>query len=170
MTHDALWSSPICARGRRASRCPENLHVIGTMNTADRSLALVDFALRRRFAFFELEPQLNEAWKKHLTSRFRAASSAHIEEAARRVNAMNDAIAEDPGLGPSFRIGHSYFTAEPEASEFESWFSAVVRSSVGPQLVEYWYDDPETVSEIVEPACSRSSDMFIAVLGKYSYD
>ncbi|MGP9708237.1 McrB family protein [Brachybacterium sp. AOP24-D1-21] len=128
---------------------PPNLHVIGTMNTADRSLALVDFALRRRFAFFELEPQLNEAWKKHLTSRFRTASSAHIEEAARRVNAMNDAIAEDPGLGPSFRIGHSYFTAEPEASEFESWFSAVVESSVGPQLAEYWHDDPETVNEIV---------------------
>lgn len=135
--------------GEKSFSLPPNLHVIGTMNTADRSLALVDFALRRRFAFFELEPQLNEAWKNHLTSRFRTEPSAHIDEVARRVNVMNDVIAADPSLGPSFRIGHSYFTAEQEASEFKPWFRAVVVSSVAPQLAEYWHDDQEAVSEVV---------------------
>lgn len=136
--------------GEKSFSLPENLYVLGTMNTADRSLALVDFALRRRFAFFELEPQLNEAWKAHLKSRFRAEPSVHIDEAARRVNAMNELIASDPSLGSTFRIGHSYFTAEKEATEFVPWFRSVVRSSVGPQLVEYWSDDPETVSKVVD--------------------
>ncbi len=129
---------------------PENLYVIGTMNTADRSLALVDFALRRRFAFFELEPQLNDAWKAHLRDKFRTAPAGHIEEIARRVIAMNDQIAEDPNLGKSFRIGHSYFTPEVEASELWPWFQAVVETSVAPQLSEYWHDDPAAVERMVE--------------------
>lgn len=129
---------------------PENLHVIGTMNTADRSLALVDFALRRRFAFFELEPQFNDSWKAHLRDRFRTAPAGHIDEIARRITAMNDQIAADPGLGASFRIGHSYFTPEVEASELWPWFEAVVVTSVAPQLGEYWHDDPETVERTVQ--------------------
>ncbi|HEX7351635.1 McrB family protein [Brachybacterium sp.] len=128
---------------------PENLYVIGTMNTADRSLALVDFALRRRFAFFELEPQFNDAWKAHLRDKFRTAPTGHIDEIARRITAMNDQIAADPSLGKSFRIGHSYFTPEVEASELWPWFEAVVETSVAPQLREYWYDRPETVDAIV---------------------
>lgn len=129
---------------------PENLHVIGTMNTADRSLALVDFALRRRFAFFELEPQFNGAWKAHLRDRFRAAPAGHIDEIARRIIAMNDEIAAEPSLGKSFRIGHSYFTPEVEASELWPWFEAVVETSVAPQLSEYWHDDPEAVKRTVQ--------------------
>jgi 5-methylcytosine-specific restriction protein B len=127
---------------------PENLYIIGTMNTADRSLALVDFALRRRFAFFEIEPQLNEKWKGHLSARFRTEPRRHINEAAQRVNAMNRRIASDRTLGPSFQIGHSYFSAEKEASEFQPWFRSVVQTSVAPQLAEYWHDDPDTVNEI----------------------
>lgn len=129
---------------------PENLHVIGTMNTADRSLALVDFALRRRFAFFELEPQFNDAWKAHLRDRFRAAPAECIDEIARRIIAMNDEIAADPSLGKSFRIGHSYFTPETEASELWPWFEAVVETSVAPQLSEYWHDDPKAVERTVQ--------------------
>lgn len=128
---------------------PENLYVIGTMNTADRSLALVDFALRRRFAFFELEPQFNDAWKAHLQDRFRTAPARHIDELARRILSMNEQIAADSSLGTSFRIGHSYFTPEVEASELWPWFEAVVETSVAPQLREYWYDRPEAVDAIV---------------------
>lgn len=129
---------------------PENLHIIGTMNTADRSLALVDFALRRRFAFFELEPQFNDAWKAHLQNRFRTAPAGHIDEIQRRIIAMNDEIAADLSLGKSFRIGHSYFTPESEASELWPWFEVVVETSVAPQLREYWYDRQETVDAIVD--------------------
>ena len=128
---------------------PDNLYVIGTMNTADRSLALVDFALRRRFAFFDLAPQLNSTWEQHLRDHFRVESAAPVAEVGRRVNAMNDRIAEAPGLGASFRIGHSYFTPETEASKFTDWFKSVVETSVRPQLTEYWYDSPATVDEIV---------------------
>lgn len=127
---------------------PDNLYVIGTMNTADRSLALVDFALRRRFAFFDLTPKLNAVWEQHLRVRFRAESPERIAEVGRRVNAMNERIAGAPGLGPAFRIGHSYFTPEPEASEFGPWFRSVVETSVKPQLTEYWYDSPTTADEI----------------------
>lgn len=129
---------------------PENLYVIGTMNTADRSLALVDFALRRRFAFFELEPQFNDAWQKHLSDKFRTAPASHIGELSRRIAAMNDQIEADPSLGASFRIGHSYFTPETEVSELVPWYRAVVDTSVAPQLREYWHDRPETVDLIVE--------------------
>lgn len=128
---------------------PDNLYVIGTMNTADRSLALVDFALRRGFAFFDLAPQLNDSWEQHLRNRFRKESAARIAEVGRRVNAMNVLIADDPGLGPAFRIGHSYFTPETEASDFAEWFVSVVKTSVMPQLAEYWYDSPNTLDEIV---------------------
>lgn len=129
---------------------PENLYVIGTMNTADRSLALVDFALRRRFAFFELEPQFNDAWKTHLKGKFRTEPAGHIDEIARRVTAMNQQIATDPSLGKSFQIGHSYLTPETEVSELEPWYRAVVETSIAPQLREYWHDQPEAVDVIVK--------------------
>lgn len=119
------------------------------MNTADRSLALVDFALRRRFAFFELEPQFNDSWKSYLRDKFRTAPAGHVDEIARRIITLNEQIADDPSLGKSFRIGHSYFTPEVEASELWPWFEAVVETSVAPQLREYWYDRPETVDGIV---------------------
>lgn len=135
--------------GESAFHLPENLYVIGTMNTADRSLALVDFALRRRFSFFTLEPQVNAVWVAHLKDRFRTIPGSYIDEAARRVRAMNEMILSDPGLGPSFQIGHSFFVPEKEASEFEPWFRSVVDSSVAPQLVEYWHNDPETVDRVV---------------------
>lgn len=129
---------------------PDNLYVIGTMNTADRSLALVDFALRRRFAFFELEPQFNQVWRAHLAHHFRGESAALFAEVSRRVTALNERIAADPGLGPSFCIGHSYFTPEKEARELEPWFRSVVETSVLPQLAEYWYENRGAVEELAE--------------------
>lgn len=133
---------------------PENLYVVGTMNTADRSLALVDFALRRRFAFFDLEPQFNDAWKQCLRARFRGVDADLIDELAVRIMAMNDQIAADLSLGPSFRIGHAYFTPGLEAPDLATWFTAVVRSSVEPQLREYWHDDPATVNDVVDSLLS----------------
>lgn len=132
-----------------AFHLPENLYVVGTMNTADRSLSLVDFALRRRFAFFEIEPSLGETWKAHLTRQFRGKESDLIDELGRRIDALNAQIAEDPSLGKAFRMGHAYFTPGNEATDLIGWFRSVVRSSIEPQLAEYWHDNVQRANDAV---------------------
>ena len=91
---------------------PPNLYVIGTMNLADRSLALVDLALRRRFAFFDLEPTLNETWHNwvHLQCDI---PSDFLTDVLRRIGSLNDHITADPNLGRQFRIGHSFVVPTP---------------------------------------------------------
>jgi 5-methylcytosine-specific restriction protein B len=123
---------------------PANLYVIGTMNIADRSLALVDTALRRRFAFIDLEPRFDAAW--HAWCAHSGLERALLETIASRISALNADIAAAITLGKQFRIGHSYVT--PDANESipdgRAWFKAKVCTEIGPQLDEYWYDAPET--------------------------
>lgn len=126
---------------------PENFYIIGTMNVADRSLALVDFAFRRRFAFATLEPQFGDAWFDHLKERFPSDNAETLETIRSRMIELNVRIAEDPTLGPDFAIGHSYVTPGLGPSSTRSWFTSVVRSKIGPQLAEYWYEDPEQARE-----------------------
>lgn len=123
---------------------PPNLHVIGTMNIADRSLALVDLALRRRFAFLTLGPQLGDAWRRWCTERcgFGAEDVSLIED---RLTALNEDISEDRSLGSQFRIGHSYVTPlVPAVSGARAWFRQIVETEIVPPLEEYWFDAPET--------------------------
>ncbi len=87
---------------------PSNLHVVGTMNIADRSLALVDLALRRRFAFITLKPMLNERWQNWCKKR--GLDSAVIQKIRDRMTELNDRIEKDRSLGRQFKIGHSYVT------------------------------------------------------------
>src|SRR5262249_5110853 len=95
-------------RGAELVYVPENLFIIGTMNIADRSLALVDLALRRRFAFVDLEPELNERWEDWLNQfGFNEEVISHIRN---RIVALNQQIAKDKKLGPQFQIGHYYVT------------------------------------------------------------
>ena len=120
---------------------PENVHIIGTMNTADRSLAMVDYALRRRFAFFQMPPQFNDKFEARLLENGNIS-----EELAKRivdkVTALNKAIVDDQNLGPGFEIGHSYFcTDTPENGGEEAWYANIVDHEIGPQLQEYWFDD-----------------------------
>lgn len=128
---------------------PKNLYIVGTMNTADRSLALVDFALRRRFAFFTLEPQFNDAWMAHVVKTFALSEEGYrgypvLEEIRRRVGQVNEQISADRGLGSTFRIGHSFFTPEQAYDiSVEEWFSVEVKTSVAPLLAEYWPDSPD---------------------------
>ena len=127
---------------------PPNLYVIGTMNLADRSLALVDLALRRRFAFFDLEPVLDEAWRDwvHLQCEI---STDFLVDISHRITSLNEQIAADPNLGRQFRIGHSFVvpkSGEPIAIP-EEWFSQVVETEIAPLLSEYWFDDPDKVDE-----------------------
>lgn len=121
---------------------PKNLFVIGTMNIADRSLALVDLALRRRFAFVSLRTQLNERWKSWCAQEagIDAEAVAVIE---RLMTELNDEIEADRSLGAQFRIGHSYVTPGQgkKIEDAKDWFRQVVETEIGPLLEEYWYDN-----------------------------
>ncbi len=120
---------------------PDNLYVIGTMNIADRSLALVDLALRRRFAFIDLEPSLGKPWHDWVQSQC-GIDSEILVEIEKRLIALNNEISADTGLGPQFRVGHSYVTPPfgVPISEAREWFRQVVDTEIGPLLDEYWFD------------------------------
>ncbi len=123
---------------------PENVLLISTMNIADRSLALVDFALRRRFAFITLEPRFGDvAFRKWLTDRKLPESLLHL--IIQRLSALNERIGADAQLGPAFRVGHSFFC--PRGDDFSGlgadWYREIVHTEIGPLLDEYWYDAPE---------------------------
>lgn len=126
---------------------PRNLYVIGTMNIADRSLALVDLALRRRFAFFGLCPQLNGLWRAWCTTRC-GLHDDDVSLVEQRMNALNEEIGQDRSLGPQYRIGHSYVTPPAGSTTVDgrSWFGDVVRTEIVPLLEEYWFDAPEKVT------------------------
>lgn len=125
---------------------PRNLFVIGTMNRADRSLALVDYALRRRFAFISLTPRFGDpAFSRWLGERGMAAHL--IQHIVQRMNALNGMIEEDPQLGRDFQVGHSFFC--PRGDDFSrldvDWYRAIVTTEIVPLLEEYWFDAPEKV-------------------------
>lgn len=126
---------------------PENLHLIGTMNVADRSLALVDLALRRRFAFIDLEPNFGDAWANWCQ---RAGIRPDFIVLMReRLLALNGAIAGATSLGPQFRVGHSFVTPEKDerVADERAWFRSKVETEIGPLLDEYWYDAVETAKK-----------------------
>ena len=129
--------------GESTIHIPENLYVIGTMNVADRSLAIVDFALRRRFAFIDLEPNFSRAW--HAWGAKRGISEVLLTEIGKRIGELNREISETPSLGPQFRIGHSFVTPDTQEDVFDeaAWFTAKVETEIGPLLDEYWYDAPD---------------------------
>ncbi len=124
---------------------PDNLYVIGTMNVADRSLAIVDLALRRRFAFVDLEPRLGLAWRAWCVER--GLEETLLSEIETRIEVLNLEIASAPSLGPQFRIGHSFVTPDQKVRDGHSWFRAKVETEIGPLLDEYWYDAPERARE-----------------------
>jgi 5-methylcytosine-specific restriction endonuclease McrBC GTP-binding regulatory subunit McrB len=136
---------------------PPNLYFIGTMNTADRSLAMVDFALRRRFAFVRLMPAFeSKTFVKFITRRGVPATLAR--RIAQRMRDLNTEIMDDrKRLGPGFEIGHSFFVPSPTPSTQttvkptydEAWYRSIVMSEIEPLLREYWFDDPDRVAELV---------------------
>jgi 5-methylcytosine-specific restriction protein B len=128
----------------RPVHVPGNLYVIGTMNIADRSLALVDMAFRRRFAFVDLEPSLGDAWRQWVVTRIQLEASA-ADTIQQRLEQLNSTIAADSRLGKAFRIGHSYVTPSQslEGRSSRDWFAEVVATELRPLLHEYWFDAPE---------------------------
>ncbi|MBQ99282.1 MAG: hypothetical protein CMO60_00290 [Verrucomicrobiales bacterium] len=122
---------------------PENVFIIGTMNTADRSLALVDYALRRRFAFVDLEPVFEtDTFRQHLSKRWTDGFAKQICE---RMGKVNRLLTEK--LGSGFTIGHSYFCNPAEAGQSaEDWYDNIIQFELNPLLTEYWFDDPQSQS------------------------
>lgn len=129
---------------------PENLYVVGTMNIADRSLALVDLALRRRFAFVGLEPMLGEVWRNWVVDKCNVNPDL-VEDIKDRITELNSQIKKDPRLGKQFQIGHSYVTPAHrlEARDTKKWFQQVVKTEIGPLLDEYWFDAPEEAEKAI---------------------
>lgn len=117
---------------------PKNLYIIGMMNTADRSLAIIDYALRRRFSFFELEPGFDSNGFMHYQN---SLDDEALNELLARVKELNKEIALDKSLGKGFCIGHSYFCGQTECTD--DWLQAVVKFEILPILNEYWFDDSE---------------------------
>ena len=121
---------------------PDNLYVIGTMNLADRSIALVDLALRRRFAFIDLAPTFGEVWRNWVNGQC-GIPLDFLTNIENRVTALNDKIASDGALGPQFQIGHSYLTPTGKIDNPTEWFTDVVETEIAPLLDEYWFDNAQ---------------------------
>ena len=132
--------------GKRSS-VPENVYFLGLMNTADRSLAIVDYALRRRFAFETLRPAYGtQKFRDYLLEA--EVDLAIVDRIDRNLLALNKDISNDKDLGPGFQIGHSYFV--PDESADEQWYRNVVDTQIEPLLREYWFDSPAHVDELAE--------------------
>lgn len=127
-------------KGESGIYIPNNIYIIGTMNVADRSLAIVDFALRRRFAFMDLEPTFGQIWKTWVNEKS-GISLEFLSEIETRIMKLNKEIEEDANLGAQFKIGHSYLTTKELIDDEVKWFKDIVNTEVGPLLDEYWFDD-----------------------------
>lgn len=115
---------------------PKNLYIIGMMNTADRSLAMIDYALRRRFSFFEVEPGFDSEGFIHYQNEL---NSETLNELVSKVKDLNREIASDKSLGKGFCIGHSYFCGRDVCTD--EWLHSIVDYDILPMLSEYWFDD-----------------------------
>ncbi|RHQ98593.1 AAA family ATPase [Peptoclostridium sp. AF21-18] len=121
---------------------PKNLYIIGMMNTADRSLAIIDYALRRRFAFFEFEPAFDsDGFKKYLEEKNNDKLCKVIE----MIKKLNNDIRNDESLGKDFCIGHSFFCFDDDIDDY--LLKSVVDYEIIPLLNEYWYDEIDKVEE-----------------------
>lgn len=127
---------------------PPNVHIIGMMNTADRSLAVLDYALRRRFGFFEMAPGLRT---DGFAARQKTLDSRSFDRLVDRVIELNADIAADPALGHGFAVGHSYLSipsgVESDEEELAGWLQSVVEDELVPLLEEYWFDEPSKADQ-----------------------
>lgn len=124
---------------------PSNLYLIGTMNTADRSLALVDYALRRRFSFFDIKPSFNSPkFKSWMVSK--GLTTPIVDHIIQKVGALNLEIAQNTHeLGSGFCIGHSYFQSYEKGLNAQEWLRQVLEYDIKPLLCEYWFNDEDKV-------------------------
>lgn len=121
---------------------PKNLYIVGMMNTADRSLAMIGYALRRRFSFFEMAPAFeSKGFKEYQHSLDNRTFNELISEIVK----LNGEISRDKSLGKGFCIGHSYFCGKTKETCTNEWMQSVVNYDILPMLSEYWFDDDTKV-------------------------
>lgn len=121
---------------------PKNIYIIGMMNTADRSLAMLDYALRRRFAFFEFSPAFKtEGFRQYLQNK----NNKKFNNLITVIEKLNIAIENDESLGRGFCIGHSYFCTDKPIDDM--WLNGVITYEIIPLLNEYWFDEPNKVQD-----------------------
>ncbi|MBR7090081.1 MAG: AAA family ATPase [Lachnospiraceae bacterium] len=124
---------------------PRNIYIVGLMNTADRSIAMIDYALRRRFVFFDMKPGFeSDGFIQYM----RSFGAPKFESLINCVKQLNQAITDDPALGAGFCIGHSYFSNLKSADD--EILSNIVEYEMVPLLQEYWFDSPEMVAKWTE--------------------
>lgn len=127
---------------------PENLYIIGTMNTADRSLAIVDYALRRRFAFITLQPDYGENFHSFLSAK--GLTAPLVDHICLVISKVNSRIKDDINLGEGFQIGHSYFCNYQLNEDENQWWSEIISFELKPLFEEIWFDDLTKVTEIIK--------------------
>lgn len=130
---------------RRRLTVPENLYMIGMMNTADRGLALIDYALRRRFAFFDMNPALDAPG---FLAMVQDAGNEKLGALVDAVREVNKEIEKDPALGQGFCIGHSYFCVQNGVTDEE--VHGIARFEIEPLIAEYWFDDQQKVRSLTD--------------------
>lgn len=139
--NDYRGTKATLAYGGLSFSVPKNVHIIGMMNTADRSLAMIDYALRRRFSFVEMKPGFqSEGFKRYQAD----LGDDRFDSLLVLVQALNEQIAKDPSLGRGFCIGHSYFCGQESIDE--EWLRSVIDYDILPMLEEYWFDDEAKVT------------------------
>lgn len=125
---------------------PENLYVIGTMNTADRSLALPDYALRRRFAFYKMQPAFDD---QKFMDYINGINNSKLNKLIDEIKELNKNIASDDVLNDGFEIGHSYFCGIDKVNkgDVDKVLGNIVDYELIPLLEEYWFDNAEKLGE-----------------------
>ena len=119
---------------------PENVYIIGMMNTSDRSLALIDYALRRRFSFFEIKPAFES---KQFIDYQKALNNSYLDSLIKAIQQLNNEINEDDSLGKGFCIGHSYFCGLDNYAKED--LLDIVDFEILPMIREYWFDDEDKI-------------------------
>lgn len=117
---------------------PKNLFIIGTMNTADRGLTVLDYALRRRFSFYTVLPAFD---CEPFRNKMQQQCNKYLMKVLKQIRLLNKEISEDELLGPGFMIGHSYFMGSNVITN--AVLNNIIEYEIIPLLNEYWYDDIE---------------------------
>ena len=131
---------------------PSNLYFICAMNTADRSLKMVDYALRRRFSFFEFKPEFDKPEFKNFL-KDKNVNAKTIDRIVNNISKVNQQISDDNfELGDGYCIGHSYFCPKGNSSDSfgDQWYEQIIEYEIKPLINEYYFDKPDQAKELID--------------------